>query len=289
MKPLTKTLASLSVLAIAASSFAWIDTGHMAIAAIAEGRLTKKAWDECDRLARIGADDKTKGFVQASVWADDTKTSENGPWHYINIPFRPDGRPAKVKPAEENVVWAINRFSEVLKDKSKPDAQRADALRYLIHFVGDIHQPLHSVAMESDAFPNGDRGGNEVKIKTGEIFSMMERPPDNLHFLWDMGAGIFMPGLEHRPLAPDAEGRIRILGQNLTIRYPLSSFKEQVKDLDPMNWAKESRRTAEDIVYRLRTGNEIDLSYVAIAKTIAGQRAALAGYRLAALLNKLVG
>jgi hypothetical protein len=289
MNRFLRPLAAFSLLAFASSSFAWIDTGHMVIAAIAEGRLNKTAWDECDRLLKIGGTPETKGFIAASVWADDTKTKENGPWHYIDFPYRTDGKPTQTKPGDENAAWAINHFSDILKDKTKPDADRADALRYLIHIVGDIHQPMHAISRESDEHPTGDRGGNDFPIKTGDLFASMERPPTNLHFLWDMGVGEFMPGIEKRPLGPDGEGRIRIMGQNLTVKFPVALFKDQVNDLDPMVWAKESFNSATQMAYKVRTGGEIDLSYAGPAKTIAGARAALAGYRLAALLNKLVG
>ncbi len=289
MKVSFRTLVSLGSLALAASSFGWIDTGHMVIASIGEGRLDAAAWDECTRLLKVGGTDKAKDFLSSGCWADDTKTKENGPWHYIDIPYRPDGKPPTTKPDEQNVVWAINHFSDILKNKKNPDADRADALRYLIHFVADIHQPLHGTQLESDEFPQGDRGGNSIKIKTGELFKSMERPPTNLHFLWDMGCGIFMPGDFPRPLTAESEGKIRIQGLDLTAKYPPTQFNDQIKDLDPMNWAKESYATAKNFVYTIRTGGEIDLLYITSGKTIAGQRAALAGYRLAALLNKLVG
>lgn len=289
MKRTLRFFAGLSLLALSASTFAWIDTGHMVIAAIAEDRLNKYAYDECSRLLKIGGTDQTKGFVASAVWADDTKTAENGGWHYINLPYRTDGKPTTTKPADENAVWAINHFSDILKDKSKPDAERADALRYLIHIVGDIHQPLHAITMESDALPNGDKGGNDFPIKTGDNFTSMEKPPTNLHFLWDMGAGLFKPGAEARPLNPESLGRLHIQGQDLSSRYSEARLKDLVKDLNPMDWAKESFDTAKEFAYKVRTGGDVDIAYIAVAKTMAGQRAALAGYRLAALLNKLVG
>ncbi|MFI5386095.1 MAG: S1/P1 nuclease [Fimbriimonadales bacterium] len=282
-------LAALGAFAVVASGFAWDATGHMVIAAIAEGRLNKKAWDECDRLLKIGGTPNTKGFVASSCWADDTKSPATAPWHYIDIAFRIDGRPVQTKPADENVVWAINHFSDILKDKSKPDAERADALRYLIHFVADVHQPLHAATMESDEHPAGDRGGNEFPIKAGDFFTNLKNPPTNLHSLWDMGCGLFLPDAETRPLAPDAEGRLRITGQNLTIQYSTAKFGDQLKDLNPADWAEESNTTAKVFAYKVRTGGELDLQYMTIGKTIAGQRATLAGYRLATLLNQLVG
>src|SRR5579871_4985950 len=143
MKLSCRILVNLGSLAVATSCFAWNATGHIMIAAIAEGRLDPVAFDECNRLLKIGGTANTTDFIQASCWADDTKTKENGPWHYIDIPYRNDGKPTTTKPGEENVVWAINHFLPILKDKTKPDPERADALRYLIHFVEDIHQPLH--------------------------------------------------------------------------------------------------------------------------------------------------
>lgn len=291
MNRTTRIALAFATLALSTSALAWIDTGHMVIAAIAEDRLSNKAYKECERLLKIGGTEKTAGFVAGSCWADDTKTKENGPWHYIDLPIRADGKPTKTKPDEENVVWAIKRFSEILKDASKPDAERADALRYLIHFVGDVHQPLHGTTMESDALPNGDRGGNDTKIKADEVFPDMERPPTNLHFFWDMGGGLFMPGAFQRPLNQESLAKIHIQAQTLTARFQTTTpqFKDQIKDLDPMHWAEESMVTARDIVYKVRTGGEIDPSYVQITKTICGQRATLAGCRLAALLNKLLG
>lgn len=283
-----RILSALGAFAVAASGYCWDDTGHMVIAAIAEDRLTQHAYDECTKLLAIGGTDKTKGFVAAACWADDTKNKTTGPWHYIDTPYRSDGKPTQTKPDAENVVWAIGHYSDILKDKTKPDAERADALRYLIHFVGDIHQPLHAINMESDAHPTGDRGGNEFPITTGDLFTSMEKPPTNLHFLWDMGGGIFMPGLAQRPLSQESLARIHILGQDLVSKYPTMSFKDMVTDLNPNDWASESYATAQNIVYKVRTGGEIDLLYITTAKTIAGGRATLAGYRLAGLINKLL-
>lgn len=289
MKRFLRPLAALCALALVSSSFGWIDTGHMVIAAIAEDRLNDKAFKECERLIAIGGTDRTKGFVAAACWADDTKTKENGPWHYIDLPVRSDGKATQTKPDEQNAVWAIGHFSDILKDKTKPDAERADALRYLIHIVGDIHQPLHGVTMESDEHPNGDRGGNDFPIKTGDLFTTMEKPPTNLHFFWDMGGGLFMPGQFERPLNPETLAKIHMMGLDLTAKYPESKVTDMVKDTNPMDWAQESSRTAQNIVYKVRTGGELDVSYQQIAKTISGQRATVAGYRLAALLNKLLG
>ncbi|HWA83366.1 MAG TPA: S1/P1 nuclease [Fimbriimonadaceae bacterium] len=289
MNRFLRTATALGVFALAVSGYCWDDTGHMVIAAIAEDRLSQHAYDECTKLLAVGGTDKTKGFVAAACWADDTKNKTTGPWHYIDIPFRTDGKPTQTKPAEENVVWAINHFSDILKDKTKPEADRADALRYLIHFVGDVHQPLHAVTMESDEHPNGDRGGNDFPIKTDDLFTSMQNPPTNLHSLWDMGAGLFVPHFVSRPLNPESLAKIHILGQDLVAKFPTTVFKgEMLNDLNPKDWADESNATAQNIVYKVRTGGEIDLLYVTTAKTIAGGRAALAGYRLAALLNKLL-
>ena len=293
MKLSFRPLLALALLAMSVFGFAWDDTGHMVIASIGDGRLDPAAWKECDRLLKIGGTPTTSDFIQAGCWADDTKTKENGPWHYIDLPYRPDGKTPTTKPDAENVVWAINHFSDILKDKTKPDAERADALRYLIHFIADVHQPLHAIQMESDAYPKGDRGGNLITIKANDLFPNMEKPPTNLHFLWDMGCGIFMPDAEKRPLDGASEGRLQIQGIDLTTQFPPSSFVvngvDLVKDLNPMDWAKESYQTAVNFAYKVRTGGMIDLLYITEGKTICGQRAALAGYRMAALLNKLVG
>ncbi len=150
----------LTLIALAGSASAWIDTGHMVVASIAYRNLTPKVRQRAEELLKFVADEKSNTFITASCWADDHKNNADREWHYIDLHFRADGTPtANRKPPTENVVWAIEKFSRVLADKRAKPEERGIALRYLLHFVGDIHQPLHCVARDTDLFPNGDRGG----------------------------------------------------------------------------------------------------------------------------------
>lgn len=259
----------------------------MIVADIAYQRLTTTAKAESDRLLKIGATDRSYDFITTGPWADDIRSQrrETGPWHYIDLHFRDDGKPVTNKPDAENVVWAINKFSAVLADKTKPDTDRAEALRFLIHFVGDIHQPLHATARDSDAHPDGDKGGNDFPITAPESFQS-GRPPRNLHSFWDLGGGLFSG--ERRPLSSDSKARIDSFAAKFTADYPASSLNK-VKDLNPQDWAEESLAYDKSFVYSLKEGSTPSPEYVKQAQAISEKRLTLAGYRLAELLNKLIG
>jgi len=276
-----------ALFAISATSQAWIDTGHMLVATIAQTQLKAKVKMETDRLLKIGADEKNMDFVTTSSWADDIRGQrrETGPWHYIDYHFRTDGKPTTNKPDAENAVWAIEKFSAILKDKSKPDAERSEALRFLIHFVGDIHQPLHATARDSDEHPTGDKGGNDFRITAPAAFNGISRPPRNLHSFWDFGGGLFHG--EQRPLTVDSKARIDAMAASLMKQYPARSFPA-VGDMKPEHWAQESFELDKTVVYNLQDGSTPSDEYVKKAQDVCGHRITLAGYRLARLLNDLL-
>jgi hypothetical protein len=254
----------------------------MIVAAIAAKHLKPGVRDKIDALLKIGGDARSQDFYGAASWADDTKTRENGIWHYIDNYFRSDGKPPVNKPDEQNVVWAINKFSAVLQDPSAAEADRADALRYLIHFVGDIHQPLHATSRESDAMPKGDAGGNRFKI--GPVAGInMYRP--NLHALWDMACGFYVS--VKRPLTDDGRAQIDAYAAQIMADFPKKSVKNP-KDLNPEDWAHESFEIAKTVVYNIDEGTSPSPEYLAKGKKVCEERLALAGYRLGELLNKLL-
>ena len=124
-------------------------------------------------------------FVEAAVWADSLNeisfdTLDN--WHYVNTPYHMDG--SEVTPIYEkmNVTWAIDQIIKTLTDHRHPKfdntLSRSFSWRYLIHIVGDIHQPLHATDMYSQKFTKGDLGGNLFKIKFSNNTQI-----DNLHAL----------------------------------------------------------------------------------------------------------
>ena len=109
--------------------------------------------------------------MQASRWADDIRTqdkAQNRPsWHYINLPFKPDGQPADVQirePEPVNILTAMAENESVVKNENDPE-RKAIALAWLSHLVGDIHQPLHAAQIFTVDYPNGDRGGNEICVR----------------------------------------------------------------------------------------------------------------------------
>jgi hypothetical protein len=275
-----RTLPFLLALA-SAQSFAWFDTGHMVVAEIAYRHLDPQVRQEARRLLSLSNDLRTNDFRTCACWADDVKSRENGHWHYTNLYFRLDGKEAKGKPLEENVVWAIERFTRVVGDRSKSDAERLDALRFLNHFVGDIHQPLHATALETDELPNGDRGGNEFKILPPQGLNPI---PRNLHFLWDSGAGLFAEQV--RPLNEQGQRAIARYADEAIEAYPYAKFKADKKSSRPSDWAKESFELAKKVVYSdIRMNEEPSREYLQRARSVAQRRVAEAGYRLAELLN----
>jgi hypothetical protein len=189
------TLLTLSVLSLTAapSAEAWGCRGHETVAALAEKHLTPQAKQALlalltanpidPQLKRYCGQTGQDAFVDSSTWADDERGREpaTAPWHFIDIPLSATQGPAqKFCGAGGCVLQAITDQLATLKDKNAHGAKRAAALRYIIHFVGDLHQPLHGST-------NSDRGGNCVPVK---YFSRNPHPRNNsyvpnLHHVWD--------------------------------------------------------------------------------------------------------
>ena len=257
----------------------------MIVADIAWRNMTEKARAEAKRFVEIDAPAKSPDFISAAVWADDTKTRENGPWHYIDFYFRADGKPTDLKPDAENVVWGIAKFSKVLADHSATDADRGQALRFLLHFVGDIHQPLHCSSRVSDAQPKGDAGGNRTFVE--DATKLDGRRAKNLHTLWDSGCGGFAE-VQH-PLT--AEGKAKIDAFSDTCLGALSKSDKSAahRTTDPMLWAKNGLELAKSVVYTTPDNTEPSAAYIAKGQQVCRRQVAIAGLRLADLLNKLLG
>ncbi|MEQ8764383.1 MAG: S1/P1 nuclease [Planctomycetota bacterium] len=233
--------------------------GHRIVAALAERLLSPVAAQEADRLL--------DGFPldEIASWADFVKQERNqGPDHYINTP-----RTARSIDLDRdanggrNVVDAIRRYSAILEDRSRTDLQRKEALQYLVHYVGDIHQPLH--VSFSD-----DRGGNDVEVESfGDV--------DNLHAVWDSGL------LAHR------SSDWKVIEEGLAARLTPEVIAWWRAETDPLQWANESLDITRDVYVELPEfeGRLLEAYY---ERNIARLelRMLAAGIRLAALLNRVL-
>jgi len=275
-------------------SFGWGAGGHMMVAQIAFARLNKKAKAQVKMLLALPINPaavtrKSRNFVNAAHWADDLRPFAEfdsfKPLHFIDHPFSEDGTalPAGV-PEPDNIVKALEDNVNILKTSTDKNAQ-AQALRFIIHFVGDIHQPLHCAARISSELPEGDRGGNLVSIKirgkNGEV------KVTNLHSFWDGGIGAFpTTGPNFRPPSlrkiPVAAARARAGNPSTDPALNLD---------DPFNfaaWANESFALAQAIAYKgIANGSTPTTTYKRDSLRVARKRVAWGGYRLAALLNSI--
>lgn len=198
--------------------FGWGPEGHALVARIAEAQLTPAVRA---RVIEILGPGRTMESI--SSWADQVRNSrrETGPWHYIDIPInKPHLDMARDCPTGDCVIAKLEQFSKVLHDPATPPEQRREALMFVIHFVGDMHQPLHC----SD---NQDHGGNTVRI-------VFDGRPSNLHSLWD-------GGLLHGMGSEDTLFPRLMKG---AARHRKSWGKGTVRD-----WAEQSHKIAQKIVY----------------------------------------
>lgn len=277
-----KLLPMLALTAIASTAYSWGDSGHGAIAMIAYRHLTPEARAKVDALMTTGVEKRYHNLLMTSFWADEWRSDhgETGPWHYINIHFRTDGKPVTMKALDENVSWAVTKFRAKLADKSLNSTGKAEAFRFLVHFVGDAHQPMHNVARDTNAFPEGDRGGNDFPIVPGNGLPSWNT---NLHRVWDSGCGAFDIGI--RGWEDGALAKTEALSHTIEKAYPLSLLSEEAKVLDPDAWVQNGYKIAKDFAYNAPEGGTPDKYYVKTGQEICLKRAALAGYRLAAILN----
>ena len=309
--PLIRRLTSvLAALLLALPAAAWNYSGHCIIAEIGYERLAAKARARVDQMIRDHPDYQdiftkdappaTKddaaalaryAFVHAAPWPDMIKYSDNrfydelapnaqptpllpgfpdmmrhATWHYFDTPFSGDGTPV----IEQQPPHLMTELPRLLSEIATADsAQAAYDLPWLEHLVGDVHQPLHLTGRFLRSQPKGDAGGNFVFVDLGRT----------LHSLWDDAAA-------PRDLSDDDVIRY---AREITADYPPGP----PETLDPTHWAAESFELDKSAVYSfgLGTGSKeqplkLPEGYEERAKRIARQRVALAGYRLAAVLNK---
>lgn len=267
LKRYARWAAVAGLLLLSSAAFAWRDTGHQAVALIALQRLEPA---QRARLEAILKGDPEMGdLLDAAVWPDRHRRRPDR--HYVNFILGASKRRGE-PPVGENVITAIEELKQIVRDRRGSAIEQAEALAELIHFVGDIHQPLHTTARVCPAAPNGDRGGNDFLLR-GKY--------RNLHSLWDNAFALVSPLTTPQDLAAD-----------LMRQHPDSRLRKQLAVTDPRRWAIEGYEICRRQVYRLDDkGPEPTLppaKYERAAERTARTRLALAGYRLGDLLNEVL-
>lgn len=247
-------------------AFAWGAQGHRLVARIAETKLTPRTQAEVDRLL-AGEPDPTLPGVAA--WADELRGKDPGlgrrsaGWHYVNL--AEDGcryTPAKNCKNGNCVIEALKAQSAILADRSKPLAERQQALKFVVHLVGDIHQPMHAGYAH-------DKGGNDFQVQYNGRGT-------NLHSLWDSG-------MFYEQRSNDDAFLQRLLAQRAPAREARINLQR-----DAAIWAENSCQVAvQPGVYPNK--RTLDATYGDVYRPIAEARLRLAGERLATLLNQLLG
>lgn len=254
--------AATALLLAAVPCFGWGRDGHRVIGYVAAVHLSADARAYVEGL--LGSE----SLAEASNWADEIRGDSSYDWakplHYVNLPpgdsvyeMRRDCTDGRC------VVEAINRYAAVLRGGTASGAEQVEALKFLAHFVGDVHQPLH-VAYERD------RGGNSINV----VF-FGERM--NLHRLWDTGLLV-------RSMAG---GTPEAYAQRLNAGLTDVHRDDLMSELDPAAWANESFAITRDDVYVMPPDRRLDDEYFGRSIGVVDRRLADAGVRLAAILNDI--
>lgn len=246
----------------AAPALAFGPLGHRIAGALAEPLLCQRAAVAVAELAR------GESLGELGLWADRIRGEERwrhtAPWHYMNIG---DDEPLESyeHPPEGDVWWAVEHHAARLAEP-RPSTDRAEALRFLVHFVVDIHQPLHVGRAE-------DRGGNRVEV-------LYHDTRVNLHRFWDTDA-VRLAGASERDLIASLVPVAQMLAIGGAGNDP------------PAVWIAESKALRPQVYAFPPSGGRgvarLDEAYLTAAATITRIRLAQAGARLAGLLNRLLG
>jgi hypothetical protein len=264
------TLVLLAVLSSPPAAV-WGEQGHRLVCEIAQRRLTPAATALVQSI-RAGDPSPTDSFASSCLWADAVRNTTHTftyYYHFINIPPHTAGVNLQrdcADPARYCAPWAIRHYATVLLDPDGSGLEKAEALKFLAHFVGDLHQPLH-------AGRPADLGGNRIRV---DFFGQRETNGDslNLHRVWDTSilerAGLVWPGSAD------------VLDAEIS-----PAQAAQWESPNVLRWTNESYRHAEAVAYRLPSGKRIRSTYFNRAKGVSRLQLKRAGVRLAYLLNQI--
>jgi hypothetical protein len=261
-------LALLLILLLPLVARAWNSQGHQVIAQIAYNHLDAAVKAKCDALIKVGglcSFSTNDTFVSASTWADARCEAGTSTEHYIDIPITLDGSStAGVANDPTNILEALNRHILTLQNPASDTTNQARALRYIVHFVGDIEQPLHCSTGVSSNRLTGDLGGNSFSLGGG-----------NLHSFWDSGGGLLTNGSPVAPVAAAVEAA-----------YPYVTSFPSIPNAT--NWANESWLIASNVTYvGVTNGFAASATYSNTVQQTTMQRLAAGGQRLAKLLSSI--
>lgn len=280
-------VAAMSALSFPAAALAWGYEGHEIVAAIARGYLTPQVRARVDQMLAADPDTLTAhDMLDEATWADSYRRDheETSGWHFVDIEldhpdlstacfgFPASGGVASQGPARDCIVDKLAEFTRELANPATPAAERLLALKFVLHFAGDIHQPLH----DSD---NHDKGGNCVLLSLGGPRQV------NLHSYWDT--------VVVRDLGDDPETVAATLAGRIT-----PEDKAAWEKGDSKAWAQEGFDIAKAKAYTLgskpgcaRDSAPVSLppGYEETAREVVTVQLQKAGVRLAAVLNRALG
>lgn len=251
-----RTILSTGLAFAALGLISWGFKGHRAVATIAQKHLNANtAYVTASYL-------KGEQMEAVSTWADENRNPKTAPWHYINLPLglTRDAFVKAVQESDNNVYTAILKTEATLKDANASIEAKNEALKYLIHLVGDAHQPMHVSRKE-------DKGGNTIQLR-------FENKGTNLHSLWDSKL-------------IDKEG---LSQEDIVKTYDTATptdIKKWQRD-GPIEWLWESYQITTELYANAKPGQNIDELYYQKYIPVIRKRIDQAGIRLAGELNRLL-
>jgi len=236
----------------------WGATGHRVTGQIAENHLTKKAKRNLDKLL------KGESLAFLSTYGDEIKSDElyrdYSPWHYVNFPFDSTYE-AHPKSAKGDLIVGIKNCIDILKDDNCSEEDKIFHLKMLVHFIGDLHQPLHVGMAE-------DRGGNKFQVRWFDDGT-------NLHSVWDTKL-IESYNMSYTELAANVK----------------KLNKHQIKELQKgtaIDWMYESRALCNEIYSNVKVGEKLRYKYSYDYMGTVRSQLQKGGIRLASVLNEIFG
>jgi hypothetical protein len=271
-------------------TIAWHTTGHFAVAYIAEKELREKNPKLLAKLVELldvlkaFTKEKEHSFVESACFVDDIKAQSwkaFNAFHFYDLYTRgPNITPAdleKLPKSSVNIATTLAECRQTLRNTRETQIDdrlgKSLMLRFLIHLVGDVHQPLHAASRVTQDRTKGDSGGNAFKLS---------KPKSDLHTQWDHTLGIFTA--LKAPLEAKHWGYLGEMTKGITEEYTRDVLKEDLK-IDKVNaWIKKGKDLTRNCYFGIEENGEVSEKYKKVAEPIIRRQLALGGYRLADML-----